>query len=86
MYQLRFKESVTKDFKKIGRPESERILKTIHEKLLLSPNTAGIPLKGNDGTLWRFRVGDYRVIYTFDGGELVVLVISVAHRKDIYRK
>ena len=36
--------------------------------------------------LWRIRVGDYRVIYTVRDEELVILVVSLGHRKEIYRK
>ena len=35
--------------------------------------------------LWRIRVGNYRVIYTIEGDELIILVVRVAHRKDAYR-
>jgi mRNA interferase RelE/StbE len=34
---------------------------------------------------YRLRVGDYRIIYTVDGGELIITVIEIGHRKDIYR-
>lgn len=42
-----------------------------------------VALKGRDGL--RVRVGDYRIIYTVDDGVLVVLVVTVGHRRDVYR-
>ena len=42
-------------------------------------------LVGEIANLYRLRVGDYRVIYQVDGGKLIILVIHVGHRKDVYR-
>ncbi len=85
MYQLRFKESVKKDFKRIGKEASTRVLTDIRKKLLPDPQGAGKPLKGQDGVLWSFRVGDYRVLYTFDEDDVWVLVVRVGHRREIYK-
>jgi len=84
LYKLYFKRSVKRDLKKIGESESLRILKAIMEKLLPNPRK-GKPLKGKDGTLWSFRVGDYRVLYNFNDKELIVLIIRISHRKQIYK-
>ena len=85
MYKLYFKSSVKRDLKKIGESESLRILKSIKEKLLAKPHK-GKPLKGKDGTLWSFRVGNYRILYNFNDKELIVLIIKISHRKQIYKK
>ena len=61
MYNLKFKQSVAKDLKKIGREEGEKILKAIREKLLPDPS-CGKKLKGNLASIWSFRTGDYNVI------------------------
>lgn len=84
MYTLKFKKSVQGDFKRIGKESAQRILETIRKNLLSNPK-AGKPLKGKGGTLWSYRVGDYRIIYTFNDNELYVLVIRVGHRKEVYR-
>jgi len=42
-------------------------------------------LVGEVANLYRLRVGDYRIIYQVDGGKLIVLVVHVGHRKDVYR-
>jgi len=72
------------DLRRIGRENTRRILQAIREKLLPDPR-GGKPLKGKDGVLWSFRVGEYRVIYTFSDCDLIVLVIRVGHRREIYR-
>ena len=86
MYEVKYKSSVKKDLKKIGKDESLKIIKKINIKLALNPKELAIPLKGQDGTLWRFRAGDYRVIYTFNDSELWVLVVKVGHCREVYKK
>ena len=43
-------------------------------------------LRGGERGRWRVRVGDYRVVYAIDDGELLVLVVRVAHRREVYRR
>lgn len=50
-----------------------------------NPRIRGKALVGNLAGLWRYRVGDYRVICDIDGGRLVVSVIDVAHRREVYK-
>lgn len=84
MYKLNFKKSVKKDLKRIGEKESIRILEAIKEKLLPDPRE-GKQLKGFSGDLWSFRVGDYRVLYNFKDDELIVFVIRISHRREVYK-
>jgi mRNA interferase RelE/StbE len=49
------------------------------------PRSIGKPLRGEKGELWRYRVGDYRIICRIEDRYLVVLVLRVGHRKDVYR-
>jgi mRNA interferase RelE/StbE len=84
-YHIRYKDSVQKDLRRMGRDEGERILKKIREDLALDPRQ-GIPLKGKkSAALWRYRMGDYRVIYSFNDTELWILVVHIAHRREVYR-
>ncbi len=83
IFTLKFKKSVQGDLKRIGEEASQKIMEAIRKNLLPNPK-AGKPLKGKGGTLWSYRVGDYRVIYTFNDNELYVLVIRVGHRKEVY--
>lgn len=85
MYSLRFKESVAKDLRRIGKGEAARVLQAVRQKLLPDPQGAGKQLKGSDGVLWSFRSGDYRVLYTMNDQELWVLVVRVGHRKEVYK-
>jgi mRNA interferase RelE/StbE len=55
------------------------------DTLATNPRPAGVKkLKGEDD-LWRMRVGDYRVVYEIRDRHLVVLVVTVGHRREVYR-
>lgn len=74
-----------KSLDKIPRNFRRRILDAL-EELADNPRPPGcVKLEGEDN-LWRIRVGDYRIVYTIDEKKLMVLVVRVAHRKDVYRK
>jgi len=84
MYTLRFKRTVAKDLRSIGGHTAERVLAAIEAQLAHDPR-AGTRLRGVDA-LWRWRVGDYRVIYTFSDTELWILVVRIGHRRDVHRQ
>ena len=50
------------------------------------PRSRGKALTGNLAGLWRYRVGDYRVVCDIEDGVLVILVVDVAHRREVYRR
>ncbi|HAZ12819.1 MAG: hypothetical protein A2X86_04055 [Bdellovibrionales bacterium GWA2_49_15] len=61
------------------------IKKTIEDKLMTDPLKFGLPLRRNLSGLFKLRVGDYRIIYKIEKREVIVLVISLGHRKDVYK-
>lgn len=82
-YEILFKESVYKDFRKIPKDDLQKILSKI-EKLGVDPRPSGSEkLTGQD--LYRVRQGSYRILYTIQDKQLTIWVIKVGHRKDIYR-
>jgi mRNA interferase RelE/StbE len=55
------------------------------ELLSIDPRPPGaVMLRGGDRGRWRVRVGDYRIVYAIEDGDLVVLVLRVAHRREVY--
>jgi len=84
MYELRFKKSVQKDFRRMGEDAARRVMTAIRSKLVQDPRGTGKPLKGRPGTLWSFRVGPFRVLYTFNEAEVWILVVRVGPRRDVY--
>jgi len=82
-YKLRFKKSVTKDFKSIPKKDVRKILNRI-ESLVDNPRAEGcIKLSGNEN--YRVRQGLYRIIYQIKDDILVVTVIKVSHRSSVYK-
>ncbi|MDY6839560.1 MAG: type II toxin-antitoxin system RelE/ParE family toxin [Thermodesulfobacteriota bacterium] len=81
-YKIAFKASVARDLKKVDRDQAKRILARVEEEL---PEKAeALPtLKGQFSGLRKFRVGDYRVIYTILGD--TALVLRIGHRSSVYR-
>ena len=68
--------------------QARRILKFLHERVakLDDPRSIGEALHGSRlGEFWKYRVGDYRLICRLEDRRLVVLVLRVGHRKEIYR-
>ena len=82
-YRVELAKGVEKDLRKIPARQVEKISTAIH-KLSLNPKPAGcVKLVGYD-IEYRIRVGDYRVIYQIHNSVLIILVIEIGHRKDIY--
>ncbi len=82
-YTITIKESAFKALSKIDSPYRSRLFDAI-EKLKNNPN-AGSVLKGEFSGLRRIRIGDYRIVYEVQNGQLVILVIRVAHRREVYK-
>jgi mRNA interferase RelE/StbE len=82
-YSLRIKKSAAKALKRSPKKDRIRLIEAI-DRLSEEPHAGGV-LKGEFSGLRRLRVGSYRIIYEVIDDQLVVLVIRVAHRKDVYR-
>ena len=83
IYCVKVKASAAKALKKIAIKDRERLIVAI-DALSTNPAAGGV-LKGEFSGLRRLRVGDYRIVYEINGGELTVLVIRIGHRRGIYR-
>lgn len=83
MYQIEFTNRAVKNFKKIDAIYQSLIIEKL-ENLASNPtNKSNIKaLKGSQ--YFRLRVADYRIIYELQNNELIILVIDINHRKDIY--
>lgn len=83
-YRVEFATSVRKDFRNIPKQDATRIIKRI-EGLAENPHPSDSKKLSGDNAM-RIRIGVYRVIYEIRNDILLVLVLKVGHRKDIYRK
>ncbi len=82
-YAVNIKQSAVKALEKINRGDRLRIVDAIEQ--LKSNPTAGSVLKGEFTGLRRIRLGNYRVVYEVQERQLVVLVIRIGHRREVYR-
>ena len=85
MYELKFLGRALDDLKKIGRPH-QRIIKEKLSVLTKNPDVLKNNIKklAADEDLYRLRVGSYRIIFKKDGPKLIILVIRIGHRREIY--
>jgi mRNA interferase RelE/StbE len=82
VYKLFYKSSIEKDLKNLPKSEIKKILNGIEERIVANPYL-GKPLKGDFRGCYRYRFGDYRVIYSVINEE--ILILRIGNRKDIYK-
>lgn len=83
-YKISWQESTKDDFKRLDRAVAERIIDKATGHLVKDPLALGFPLTGNFRGLYRYRVGDYRLIYVVDMEEKTIKILRIGHRKDVY--
>ena len=83
MHAVEFLPSAARALGKLDPAVQRRIARRI-DRLAEDPRADAVKLRGTD-VVWRVRVGDYRVLYAIEDQRLVVLVIKIAHRRDVYR-
>lgn len=83
-YSIKIKRTALKELSRITKADRHRIAAAI-DALATNPYV-GSALKGERSGLRRIRVGNYRVVYELDEGELLVLVVRVAHRQGVYKR
>lgn len=86
MYKVEFTARALKELKKLDRHTAALLLGWIRKNLenCENPRLYGKWLTANRSGEWRYRVGDYRLIAKIDDSRILILVLSVGHRRDIY--
>ena len=84
-YDLIWNEGVLKDLKAFGHTAARALVEAVKGRLAGNPVNLGKPLKGVFKGLYRYRHGDYRVIYALDRADRKVVILHIRHRKDAYR-
>lgn len=83
-FRIEWKPSAARELRRIDRSIVPRIVAAV-EELASNPYPAGVrKLSGAENT-FRIRIGDYRIIYEVHSGWLVITIVRVRHRKDVYR-
>jgi mRNA interferase RelE/StbE len=87
MWRIEITRTAERQIIKLDRPAQRSIQRFLRERLIPAddPRQWGRPLHGEKRGLWRYRVGDYRLICDIQDEKITVLVLEVGHRKDVYR-
>ena len=85
MYTVQLSHRATRELKKLRKEVAKRIIESL-ELLAVNPYAEVLNFKKlkTNASLFRIRIGDYRVIYEIKADLLIVLVVRVGHRKDVY--
>lgn len=84
MYTIQYRKSVEKYLRKLDKPALQRIVEKIYT-LRQDPRPHGVKKLEGEKNLYRVRQGDYRIIYEIHDNVLIVEVIKIGHRSDVYR-
>lgn len=85
-YNIKTTPRFDKEFKKLDKYTGKMIKAWINKNLVgcENPRVHGNSLTSNRSGQWRYRIGDYRLICSIEDNELIILALSVGHRRDIY--
>ena len=87
-WKIDFSAAALKQLNNLEKSIAHRILKFLHERVcsLDDPRKIGTRLQGTLSEFWKYRVGDYRLICSLENERLVVLVLRIGHRREVYRR
>ena len=86
-WTIEFLPNARRELQRLDQTIQPRLIRYLEERVIAlgDPRRLGKPLRGDKGELWSYRVGSYRIICTIEERRLVVVVVSVGHRRDVYR-
>ena len=86
-WKVEFDDRALKELRKLDPQVQRQILRFLRQRVATpdNPRRFGKPLSGDRLGLWRYRIGSYRLICRIEEDRVVVLVLGVGHRKDVYR-
>ncbi|WP_137753464.1 type II toxin-antitoxin system RelE/ParE family toxin [Sphingopyxis sp. L1A2A] len=85
-WKLEVSDQARKQLRKIDTKQADRITQTMTDVAQLdNPRQRGHALAGDYGGHWRYRIGDYRVIAKIEDGRMVIIVVTIGHRREVYR-
>ena len=89
VWKIEFDPAAARELGKVDPQVARRILSFLHDRVahLENPRSVGEALKGSKlGAFWKYRVGDYRIISNIEDGRLLILVIRIGNRREVYRR
>jgi mRNA interferase RelE/StbE len=87
VWSVEFLETARRQLRKIDKRWQRAILDYLEDEIapLTDPRTRGKALHGDKQGLWRYRVGDYRILCEILDSQLIIAAIAIGHRKDVYK-
>ena len=85
-YTIRFTPKAAKQVRKLDSAAARRIRGFLEQKLAQLDNPRLIGKKLVNEEFWRYRVGDYRILTNIDDDQILILIVEVAHRREVYNK
>ncbi len=86
LWRVEFDRDAARDLRKLGAQAQRLILRYLRDRVATTqdPRRFGKPLTGDLKGLWRYRVADYRIVAAIEDARLVVLIVTVGHRREVY--
>ena len=87
-WTIKFDKRAFKELKQLGKEIQKRILAYLRDEIAIDddPRRRGKPLTSQFKNLWRYRIGNFRIVCQIQDKEFIILVVSLGHRSTIYRK
>ena len=85
-WRVEFDAAAARDLRKLGAVPQQAILRYLRQRIATAedPRRFGRPLTGDLKGIWRYRVGDYRIVAAIEDDRFVVLVVTIGHRREVY--
>jgi len=87
-WTIEFDPAAQRELDKLDKPIARRISRFLYERVarLDDPRRIGERLQGTLSEFWKYRVGDYRLICSLENDRLIVLVLRIGHRREVYKR
>lgn len=87
-WKIEYTTVAVRSMKRLDRQAAKRIDAYLHERVAMTgdPRKLGAALTGSRSGSWRYRIGDYRAICKIEDDRIVILVLEVGHRREVYRE
>jgi len=85
-WRVEFDRNAARDLRKLGAPAQQRILRYLRDRIATAddPRRFGHALTQDLKGLWRYRVGDYRIVASIEDDRFIVLVVTIGHQREVY--
>ncbi|MFA5171385.1 MAG: type II toxin-antitoxin system RelE/ParE family toxin [Sulfuriferula sp.] len=87
VWTINYADTAKVQLRKLDKPTARRIVDYLSERIAIleNPRNTGKALTGPLGGLWRYRVGDFRIICEIQDNTVCILVVQIGNRREVYR-